>query len=168
VRVTSERPKRHVVELQATCANLVRPAAATTPPRPLSAAAPAAAAAAPPPRAMVAASAATPAELKRELGLFDLTALGVGGIVGAGVYVLSGQAAALYAGPAVVLSFVFSGVACGFSALCYAELASVVTSSAGSAYAFATAALGPELGWLIGWDLLLEYLFGAATVAVSS
>ena len=113
-----------------------------------------------------AAAAASPPALRRELGLGDLTAVGVGGIVGAGVYVLSGQAAALFAGPAVVLSFVLSGVACGFSALCYAELASVVTSSAGSAYAFATAVLGPELGWMIGWDLLLEYLFGAATVAV--
>jgi len=122
----------------------------------------------PPADAAVASSAkdAPAPELKRELGLWDLTAVGVGGIVGAGVYVLSGQAAALFAGPAVVLSFVLSGVACGFSALCYAELASIVTSSAGSAYAFATAILGPEIGWLIGWDLLLEYLFGAATVAV--
>jgi APA family basic amino acid/polyamine antiporter len=123
----------------------------------------------PPPDAGAAAAkdAPPPADaLKRELGLWDLTAVGVGGIVGAGVYVLSGQAAALFAGPAVVLSFVLSGVACGFSALCYAELASIVTSSAGSAYAFATAILGPEIGWLIGWDLLLEYLFGAATVAV--
>jgi len=104
-------------------------------------------------------------QMKRELSLIDLTSIGIGGIVGAGIYVLSGQAAALYAGPAVVLSFCFSGIACGFSALCYAELASMIPSS-GSAYSFTSAALGQLAGWMIGWDLLLEYLMGAATVAV--
>ena len=104
-------------------------------------------------------------QMKRELSLLDLTSIGIGGIVGAGIYVLSGQAAALYAGPAVVLSFCFSGIACGFSALCYAELASMIPSS-GSAYSFTSAALGQLAGWMIGWDLLLEYLMGAATVAV--
>jgi basic amino acid/polyamine antiporter, APA family len=104
-------------------------------------------------------------EMKRELSLLDLTSIGIGGIVGAGIYVLSGQAAALYAGPAVVLSFCFSGIACGFSALCYAELASMIPSS-GSAYSFTTVAFGQLAAWMIGWDLLLEYLMGAATVAV--
>lgn len=104
-------------------------------------------------------------EMKRELSLLDLTSIGIGGIVGAGIYVLSGQAAALYAGPAVILSFCFSGIACGFSALCYAELASMIPSS-GSAYSFTTVAFGQLAAWMIGWDLLLEYLMGAATVAV--
>jgi basic amino acid/polyamine antiporter, APA family len=103
--------------------------------------------------------------LKRDLGVWDLTSLGIGGIIGAGVYVLTGKAAALYAGPGVALSFVVSGIACLFSALCYAELSSMIPA-AGSAYSFATATMGQVIGWLIGWDLLLEYLFGAATVAV--
>jgi len=99
------------------------------------------------------------------LTTIDLTLLGIGGIVGAGVYVLTGQAAALYAGPAVVLSFVISGIGCAFSALCYSELASMLPM-AGSAYTFASATLGQFVGFLIGWDLTLEYLMGAATVAV--
>jgi amino acid permease len=103
--------------------------------------------------------------LKRELGVWDLTSIGVGGIIGAGIYVLTGKAAALYAGPSIVLSYLLSGIACTFSALCYAELASMIPA-AGSAYAFATATLGQFVGWIIGWDLMLEYLFGAATVAV--
>ena len=103
--------------------------------------------------------------LRRTLTTFDLTLIGVGGIIGAGVYVLSGQAAAKYAGPAVVLSFVFSGIACFFCALCYSELASMVPSS-GSAYAFANATLGPIPGFAVGWILMLEYLVGASTVAV--
>ena len=103
--------------------------------------------------------------LKRTLTTLDLTLIGVGGIIGAGVYVLSGQAAAKYAGPAVVLSFVFSGVACFFCALCYSELATMVPSS-GSAYAFANATLGPYVGFAVGWALMLEYLVGASTVAV--
>lgn len=87
--------------------------------------------------------------LKRSLTTWDLTSLGVGGIVGAGIYVLTGQAAAQYAGPAVVISFVISGIACSFSALCYSEL-SAMMPVAGSAYSFASAALGPFLGWVIG------------------
>lgn len=103
--------------------------------------------------------------LKRTLTTFDLTCIGVGGIIGAGVYVLSGQAAARYAGPAVVLSFVFSGVACFFCALCYSELSSMVPAS-GSAYTFASVSLGPMVGFAVGWSLILEYLIGASTVAV--
>ena len=103
--------------------------------------------------------------LKRTLTTWDLTALGIGGIIGAGVYVLTGQAAALYAGPAVVLSFLISGVGCAFSALCYSELAAILPVS-GSAYSFASATLGQVVGWLIGWDLILEYGVGASTVAV--
>jgi len=102
--------------------------------------------------------------LRRTLTTWDLFLIGVGGIIGAGVYVLSGVAAARYAGPAVMLSFVMSGVSCFFCALCYSELAALIPS-AGSAYAFATAALGPRAGFFVGWCLILEYLFGAATVA---
>ena len=102
--------------------------------------------------------------LRRTLTTWDLFLIGVGGIIGAGVYVLSGVAAARYAGPAVMLSFLMSGVSCFFCALCYSELAAMIPS-AGSAYAFATAALGPRAGFFVGWCLILEYLFGAATVA---
>ena len=103
--------------------------------------------------------------LRRTLTTWDLTGIGVGGIIGAGVFVLTGQAAALYAGPAVILSFLVSGIACLFSALCYAELSSTMPV-AGSAYSFATATLGQFIGWLNGWSLILEYAFGASTVAV--
>jgi hypothetical protein len=103
--------------------------------------------------------------LRRQLGTLDMTLIGVAAIIGAGVFVLSGQAAARYAGPAVVLSFIISGVVCGFSALCYSELGAMVTGSSGSAYAFATATIGPFGGWVIGWDLALEYLMGSATGA---
>ena len=111
------------------------------------------------------AATAVPAELRRTLGILDLTAIGVGGIVGAGIYVLTGQAAARYAGPAVTLSFIIAGISCAFSALCYSELAAMIPV-AGSAYSFGTAALGPFAGFMLGHDLLLEYLLGAATVAV--
>jgi len=110
------------------------------------------------------AAAAAPGALRRSLTTFDLTMVGIGGIIGAGVYVLSGQAAAKFAGPAVVLSFLLAGAACFFCALCYAELAALIPAP-GSAYSFATAALGPAAGFAVGWALLLEYLFGAATVA---
>jgi hypothetical protein len=103
--------------------------------------------------------------LRRTLGVWDLTSLGIGGIIGAGVYVLTGTAAANYAGPAVIISFIISGVGCGFAALCYSELAAVMPV-AGSAYSFAAATLGQFVGWLIGWDLILEYGMGASTVAV--
>lgn len=103
--------------------------------------------------------------LKRTLGPLNLTTLGVGAIIGAGIFVLTGQAAAQYAGPAIVLSFIVSGIGCAFAGLCYAEFASMIPI-AGSAYTYAYATLGEFLAWVIGWDLILEYLFGASTVAV--
>ena len=104
--------------------------------------------------------------LRRSLGAGQLVGLGVGAIVGAGLFSLTGIAAADYAGPAVVLSFVIAAFGCALTGLCYSELASMVPS-AGSAYAYAYAALGEAVAWMIGWDLLLEYSVGAATVAVS-
>jgi APA family basic amino acid/polyamine antiporter len=103
--------------------------------------------------------------LKRVLGPLNLTTLGVGAIIGAGIFVLTGQAAAQYAGPAIILSFVFAAVACTFAGLCYAELASMIPV-AGSAYTYAYATLGELIAFIIGWDLILEYSLGAATVAV--
>ena len=103
--------------------------------------------------------------LRRILSATNLTLLGIGGIVGAGIFVLTGTAAAQFAGPAIVLSFVLAGLACLFAGLCYAELASMIPV-AGSAYTYAYATLGEIVAWVIGWDLILEYLFGAATVAV--
>ena len=103
--------------------------------------------------------------LKRTLGPVNLTALGIGAIIGAGIFVLTGQAAAQYAGPAIVISFIISGIACTFAGLCYAEFASMIPI-AGSAYTYAYATLGQFIAWIIGWDLVLEYLFGASTVAV--
>ncbi len=102
--------------------------------------------------------------LKRALGPVNLVTLGVGAIIGAGIFVLTGSAAAKYAGPAIVLSFVLSGFACVFAGLCYAEFASVIPI-AGSAYTYGYATLGELFAWIIGWDLILEYAFGAATVA---
>lgn len=104
-------------------------------------------------------------ELKRTLGRFNLIMLGIGGIIGAGIFVLTGQAAANYAGPAIVLSFTIAGFACAFAGLCYAEFASMIPV-AGSAYTYAYATLGEFIAWIIGWDLILEYLFGGATVSV--
>ncbi len=103
--------------------------------------------------------------LKRTLTRWNLISLGIGAIIGAGIFVLTGQAAANYAGPAVVLSFVVAGIACAFAGLCYAEFASMIPI-AGSAYTYAYATLGEFIAWIIGWDLILEYLFGASTVAV--
>ncbi|MCJ7447890.1 MAG: amino acid permease [Bacteroidales bacterium] len=103
--------------------------------------------------------------LKRSLTALNLTTLGIGAIIGAGIFVLSGQAAAQYAGPAIVLSFIVSGLACGFAGLCYAEFASMIPI-AGSAYTYSYATLGEFLAWIIGWDLILEYLFAASTVSV--
>ncbi len=103
--------------------------------------------------------------LKRTLGRFNLIMLGIGGIIGAGIFVLTGQAAANYAGPAIILSFTFAGFACAFAGLCYAEFASMIPV-AGSAYTYAYATLGEFIAWIIGWDLILEYLFGGATVSV--
>jgi APA family basic amino acid/polyamine antiporter len=101
--------------------------------------------------------------LKRTLGVLDLTALGVGAIIGAGIFVLTGTAAALHAGPAVPISMIVAGIACAFAALCYAEMASCVPV-AGSAYTYSYATLGEFVAWIIGWDLILEYAMGAATV----
>jgi APA family basic amino acid/polyamine antiporter len=103
--------------------------------------------------------------LKRALGAMNLTLLGIGGIIGAGIFVLTGQAAAQYAGPAIVLSFIISAVGCAFAGLCYAEFASMIPI-AGSAYTYSYATIGELLAWIIGWDLILEYLFGAAAVSV--
>ncbi|HUB05993.1 MAG TPA: amino acid permease, partial [Myxococcales bacterium] len=103
--------------------------------------------------------------LHRALSAFNLTTLGVGAIIGAGIFVLTGLAAAKYAGPAVVLSFVLGGIACTFAGLCYAEMASTVPI-AGSAYTYSYATMGELVAWIIGWDLCLEYAVGATTVAV--
>ena len=103
--------------------------------------------------------------LKRVLGPLNLTTLGVGAIIGAGIFVLTGLAAAQYAGPAIVYSFVLAGVACAFAGLCYSEFASMIPI-AGSAYTYGYATLGEFVAWIIGWDLILEYSVGAATVAV--
>jgi len=102
--------------------------------------------------------------LKRALGPINLITLGIGAIIGAGIFVLTGSAAAKYAGPAIVLSFILSGIACVFAGLCYAEFASLIPI-AGSAYTYGYATLGEVFAWIIGWDLILEYAFGAATVA---
>lgn len=103
--------------------------------------------------------------LRRVLSATNLMLLGIGGIIGAGIFVLTGTAAAQFAGPAIVWSFVLAGLGCLFAGLCYAELASMIPV-AGSAYTYAYATLGEIVAWIIGWDLILEYLFGAATVAV--
>jgi APA family basic amino acid/polyamine antiporter len=102
--------------------------------------------------------------LKRSLGAMNLITLGIGAIIGAGIFVLTGQAAAKHAGPAVSLSFVLAGITCAFAGLCYAEFASIIPI-AGSAYTYGYATLGELVAWIIGWDLVLEYAFGAATVA---
>jgi APA family basic amino acid/polyamine antiporter len=102
--------------------------------------------------------------LRRALGPLDLVVFGVGVIIGTGIFVLTGEAAGTLAGPAIALSFVAAGIACGLAALCYAEFASTVPV-AGSAYTFAYASLGELVAWIIGWDLMLELALGAATVA---
>jgi basic amino acid/polyamine antiporter, APA family len=103
--------------------------------------------------------------LRRALTATNLILLGIGAIIGAGIFVLTGNAAALYAGPAVTLSMILAGIACAFAGLCYAEFASMIPI-AGSAYTYGYATLGEFFAWIIGWDLMLEYLFGAATVSV--
>src|SRR5881397_3161604 len=103
--------------------------------------------------------------LRRHLGVLNLITLGIGAIIGAGIFVLTGQAAAMYAGPAVPLSFILTGIACAFAGLCYAEMASAVPV-AGSAYTYSYATMGEFVAWIIGWDLVLEYAMGAATVGV--
>src|SRR3954451_15217062 len=101
----------------------------------------------------------------RALGPLDLVVYGVGVIIGTGIFVLTGKAAGTLAGPAIALSFVAAGIACGLAALCYAEFASTVPV-AGSAYTFSYASLGELVAWIIGWDLVLELALGAATVSV--
>jgi basic amino acid/polyamine antiporter, APA family len=103
--------------------------------------------------------------LRRTLTAFDLTLLGIGAIIGTGIFVLTGTAAANQAGPAITLSYVLAGLACGFAALCYAEFASMIPIS-GSAYTYAYATLGELVAWMIGWDLILEYAVGSMTVAI--
>src|SRR3954465_15680437 len=102
--------------------------------------------------------------LRRVLGPLQLTSLGVGAVIGTGIFVLTGIAAHERAGPAMILSFVVAGVACAPAALCYAEFASMAPV-AGSAYTYAYTTLGELFAWIIGWDLVLEYAVGAATVA---
>src|SRR6202453_3820083 len=101
--------------------------------------------------------------LKRSLGAFQLTALGVGAVIGAGIFVMAGLGAH-YAGPGLMLSFVLSGLGCAFAGLCYAEFAAMIPL-AGSAYTYAYATLGELIAWIIGWDLTLEYAMGASTVS---
>jgi basic amino acid/polyamine antiporter, APA family len=103
--------------------------------------------------------------LKRVLGPVNLVLLGIGAVIGAGIFVLTGQAAANYAGPGIVISFILAGTACAFAGLCYAEFAAMIPI-AGSAYTYGYATLGELIAWIIGWDLILEYLFAASTVAV--
>src|SRR5215471_11258154 len=102
--------------------------------------------------------------LRRVLGPVQLTSLGVGAIIGTGIFILTGVAAHDRTGPAQLLSFVLAGMACVFAALCYAEFASMVPVAC-SAYTYAYATLGELFAWIIGWDLILEYAVGAATVA---
>src|SRR6201981_3847547 len=102
--------------------------------------------------------------LRRSLGAVNLITLGIGAIIGAGIFVLTGQAAALHPCPAIALSFIVAGITCAFAGLCYAEFASIIPI-AGSAYTYGYATLGELVAWIIGWDLCLEYAFGASTVA---
>ena len=104
--------------------------------------------------------------LKRTLGPVQLVALGIGAIIGAGLFSLTGIAAANHAGPAVTLAFVLAAVGCAFAGLCYSEFSTMIPI-AGSAYTYSYATMGELLAWIIGWDLVLEYAVGAATVAVS-
>src|SRR5450432_294538 len=114
---------------------------------------------------LMAASRETEKTLKRTLGLGSLIALGIGAIIGSGIFVRTAAAAGEHAGPAVTISFLIAASGCLFAGLCYAEFASMIPI-AGSAYTYGYATLGEFVAWIIGWDLVLEYLFGAATVAV--
>ena len=105
-------------------------------------------------------------ELKRVLTKWGLTSLGIGAIIGGGIFTLTGIAAHDYAGPALALSFVIAGIGCLFASLCYAEFASVLPVE-GSAYAYAYGTIGEIFAWFIGWNLILEYMMGATTVAVA-
>ena len=100
------------------------------------------------------------------MGAFNLTTLGIGAIIGAGIFSLTGTAAAYYAGPGIVYSFIIGGILCAFAGLCYAEMAAMVPVS-GSAYAYSYATMGELMAWIIGWDLILEYAFAAVTVSAA-
>lgn len=102
--------------------------------------------------------------LKKALGAFDLTMLGVGAVIGTGIFVMTGVVAALYSGPAIILSFIFSGLACAFAALCYSEFSSMIPSS-GSAYTYSYTVFGELIAWILGWDLILEYGLACSVVA---
>ena len=104
--------------------------------------------------------------LKRTLGSFDLIALGIGAIIGAGLFVRTAAAAANNAGPSVTIGFVVAALGCAFAGLCYAEFASMIPI-AGSAYTYSYATMGELVAWIIGWDLVLEYAIGAATVGIA-
>jgi APA family basic amino acid/polyamine antiporter len=104
--------------------------------------------------------------LQRTLGAFNLVMLGIGAIIGAGIFTLTGSAAANFAGPGIVYSFVIGGILCACAGLCYAEMASMIPV-AGSAYAYSYATMGEFIAWIIGWDLILEYAFGAVTVSTA-
>src|SRR4051812_44026690 len=104
--------------------------------------------------------------LKRTLGLSSLIALGIGAIIGAGLFVRTAAAAGEHAGPAVTISFIVAAIGCAFAGLCYAEFASMIPI-AGSAYTYAYATMGELIAWIIGWALILEYALGAATVSIA-
>src|SRR5690348_4909938 len=104
--------------------------------------------------------------LKRSLGWMNLVALGIGGIIGAGLFVRTAAAIADRAGPSVTLAFIVAGIGCAFAGLCYAEFASMIPV-AGSAYTYSYATMGELVAWIIGWDLVLEYAVGAATVSIA-
>src|SRR5262249_45525125 len=104
--------------------------------------------------------------LQRTLGPWGLTAIGIGAVIGSGIFVVTGQAAAMHAGPAVVLSFILAAIGCVFTALCYAEFATIIPMS-GSSYSYAYATLGELAAWFIGWNMVLEYGVSASAVAAS-
>ena len=104
--------------------------------------------------------------LRKTLTSWSLVALGIGAIIGAGLFSITGVAAASYAGPGIMISFIIAAVGCAFAGLCYAEFASMIPV-AGSAYTYSYATMGEFIAWIIGWDLVLEYAVGAATVASS-
>src|SRR3982751_2380071 len=104
--------------------------------------------------------------LKKTLGPWSLIALGIGAVIGAGLFSITGGAAATNAGPAITISFIVAGIGCAFAGLCYAEFSSMIPI-AGSAYTYSYATMGEFIAWIIGWDLVLEYAVGAATVAIS-
>lgn len=115
---------------------------------------------------LVAASEKEEQKLGKHLGPFQLIMIGIGCIIGAGLFSITGIAAAQNAGPAIVIAFIFAAIGCAAASLCYSEFASIIPIS-GSAYTYTYATLGEFIAWLIGWTLILEYAIGAATVAIS-